>query len=96
MATPPPAFPEPLRSRRPWRSSPTAPVQPPRSRAGAALGTREEPWGGAVGGACSPAGGAGGVLPGGGAKILFVFPIRLGDGVRAEIAFLLHMRPHGV
>ena len=30
----------------------------------AALGTREEPWGGAVGGACSPAGGAGGVLPG--------------------------------
>lgn len=30
----PPAFPEPLRSRRPWRSYPTAPVQPPSSRAG--------------------------------------------------------------
>src|SRR5262245_41438766 len=30
----PPAFPEPLRSRRPWRSYPTTPVQPPSSRAG--------------------------------------------------------------
>ena len=43
----------------------------------AALGTREEPWGGAVGGACSPAGGAGGVLPGGGRKNTVCFSYSL-------------------
>ena len=74
---------------------PTAPVQPSSSRAGPpqplaprapagplrCRGVLEEPWGRAVGGACSPAGGAGG-LPGGSAKIPFVFPIRFGSGER--------------